>query len=55
MMVCHAEVKVVAPNNEPNLYEAAQRVQTSFKFRNFYDHMDFGPEHRLAPHYKGLL
>lgn len=32
----------------PDLYKMAQQVQNLFKFRKFYDQIDFSPEWRLT-------
>lgn len=45
MMAGHSTVggKPVTPKGEPNTEAMDKWVQNLFKFKNFYDHMDFIP------------
>lgn len=50
MMACHSatEAELATSEGEPSTDDMTQRVQNSFKFRIFYDQMDFNSEQRLA-------
>lgn len=53
MMASHAEMEVKGdetqqPKGKPYLDRMAQQMQNFFKFKNFYDQMDFSGHQRLA-------
>lgn len=39
---------IMQPEDEPDLEKMAHRVQNLFKFKSFYDYIDFSLEQRLA-------
>lgn len=53
MIVLYVDMDVegdeaVKPESEPKLNRMDQRVQNLFKFKQFYDQMDFNSNQRLA-------